>query len=132
MTKGFTTEVLLQLFKMFKDELKQKIDNVLLEIEIEPVSGGFENTTPAIKQKIANIVAGKEDVPNVVNLKAGGKDCFCKKVTVAYVDAKDKRLCMFVPAGQKLTDADGIHCRHCQRPCRLFFGQWPGGHNSLR
>lgn len=113
MTKGFTTEGLAQLFKMFKDELKQKIDNVLLEIEIEPVTGGFENTTPAMKQKIADIVAGKEDIPNVVNLKAGGKDCFCTKVTVAYVAAKEKRLCMFVPAGQKLTDADGINYTDC-------------------
>lgn len=113
MTKGFTTEVLLQLFKMFKDELKQKIDNVLLEIEIEPVVSGFENLTPAVKQKIADIINGKEPTPNVINLKLGGNDHYCTGVEVAYVGMNEKRLCVFLPEGQKLADSDGIEYTNC-------------------
>lgn len=102
-----------KIFKKIKAELKQKIDNVLLEIEIDPVSGGFENLTPVVSQKIADIINGKEPTPNVVNLKLGGHDHYCTDVEVAYVGMNDKRLCVFLPEGQKLADSDGIEYTNC-------------------
>lgn len=112
MTKGFTTEVLLQLFKMFKDELKQKIDNVLLEIEIEPASPCFESLTSDVKQ-IADIINGKEPTPNVINLILDRDDHYCTDVKVAYVGTGEKRLCVFLPEGQKLTDTEGSEYTNC-------------------
>lgn len=113
MTKGFTTEGLAQLFKMFKDELKQKIDNVLLEIEIEPTVSGFESPESYVNQKIADIINGKEPTPNVINLILGGDDHYCTDVEVAYVDMNEKRLCVFLPEDQKLADSYGNEYTNC-------------------